>query len=210
MNIEGESGMFRKRPIVIQAERATERTVIHTLEGDMTAEPGDWIITGVKGEKYPCKPDIFEATYERADATPGPLSAEDATVLAELEIWSVKSPYIRNKLDYLRGRLSSKPAPPTSEERTILHTELKSLVERRDSDFHSRHGIVPLESTHLIWHERMEKLKALILSAPAPVKVSREWYVELAKAFWDKNGVLAINLLAEKGIVVEPEKGEPR
>lgn len=40
---------------------------IKTLEGIMYAELGDWVITGVKGEKYPCKPDIFEATYERAE-----------------------------------------------------------------------------------------------------------------------------------------------
>jgi hypothetical protein len=40
--------------------------IIHTLEGDMRAEPGDWIIKGVKGEFYPCKPDIFAATYEPA------------------------------------------------------------------------------------------------------------------------------------------------
>lgn len=38
--------------------------IIKTLEGDMTVTPGDWIIQGVKGEIYPCKPDIFEATYE--------------------------------------------------------------------------------------------------------------------------------------------------
>lgn len=37
---------------------------IHTLEGTMIASPGDWIIQGVKGEFYPCKPDIFAATYE--------------------------------------------------------------------------------------------------------------------------------------------------
>lgn len=37
---------------------------IDTLEGTMTASLGDWIIRGVKGEFYPCKPDIFEATYE--------------------------------------------------------------------------------------------------------------------------------------------------
>ena len=37
---------------------------IFTLEGKMTAEIGDWIIKGVKGECYPCKPDIFELTYE--------------------------------------------------------------------------------------------------------------------------------------------------
>lgn len=40
---------------------------IKTLEGDMLANPGDWIIQGVRGEFYPCKPDIFEQTYEKAD-----------------------------------------------------------------------------------------------------------------------------------------------
>ena len=38
--------------------------VIPTLEGEMLAHEGDWIIKGIKGEFYPCKPDIFEATYE--------------------------------------------------------------------------------------------------------------------------------------------------
>ena len=40
---------------------------IDTKEGGHIVCPGDWIITGVQGEKYPCKPDIFEATYEPAD-----------------------------------------------------------------------------------------------------------------------------------------------
>jgi hypothetical protein len=40
--------------------------VIPTLEGDHLASPGDWIIKGVQGELYPCKPDIFAATYEPA------------------------------------------------------------------------------------------------------------------------------------------------
>jgi hypothetical protein len=38
--------------------------LINTLEGNMKASIGDWIIKGVKGEFYPCKPDIFEMTYE--------------------------------------------------------------------------------------------------------------------------------------------------
>ena len=42
---------------------------IKTLEGTMHAQPGDWIIRGVQGEFYPCKPDIFEATYEPIGAT---------------------------------------------------------------------------------------------------------------------------------------------
>lgn len=45
------------------------RPTIVTLEGDMIVSPGDWIITGVKGEKYPCKPDIFDATYEPVKET---------------------------------------------------------------------------------------------------------------------------------------------
>lgn len=48
---------------------------IVTLEGVMIATPGDWIIQGVQGEFYPCKPDIFEATYEQVDEDDsGPLS----------------------------------------------------------------------------------------------------------------------------------------
>ena len=42
--------------------------IIHTLEGDHYAGVGDWIIKGVAGEFYPCKPDIFAATYEAVDA----------------------------------------------------------------------------------------------------------------------------------------------
>lgn len=55
---------FRKKPVVIEAYQTDVEVKIETLEGVMTANPGDWIITGVKGERYPCKPDIFEATYE--------------------------------------------------------------------------------------------------------------------------------------------------
>jgi hypothetical protein len=75
---------YRKKPVVIQAWQVTleniddviawcngsrgpmiEPTVnIETLEGVMTGRIGDYIIKGVQGEFYPCKPDIFEATYE--------------------------------------------------------------------------------------------------------------------------------------------------
>lgn len=85
---------FRKRPVVIAAMRFSTNNeagsptmdaitnwcnqgedayrawhngtniFIRTLEGEMRADVGDWIIKGVKGEFYPCKPDIFDATYE--------------------------------------------------------------------------------------------------------------------------------------------------
>lgn len=40
--------------------------LIHSMEGIMTAKPGDWIVRGIQGELYPVKPDIFQATYEPA------------------------------------------------------------------------------------------------------------------------------------------------
>lgn len=55
---------YRKRPVIVEAYKTDKVVIIHTLEGDMKADVGDFIITGVSGEKYPCKPDIFEKTYE--------------------------------------------------------------------------------------------------------------------------------------------------
>ena len=55
---------YRKRPIVVDAYQTNVALDILTLEGVMRADPGDWIITGIKGERYPCKPDVFAATYE--------------------------------------------------------------------------------------------------------------------------------------------------
>jgi hypothetical protein len=90
-----QSTKWRKRPVVVDAWRWTGRPPreelpewllnwqhdgasvlwdtftghmsIPTLEGLMTAHPGDWIIRGVNGELYPCKPDIFAKTYEPAE-----------------------------------------------------------------------------------------------------------------------------------------------
>lgn len=72
---------YRKKPVGINAFQWNEGEpwvegmelganggpVIKTLEGEMIVTSGDYIITGVKGERYPCKPDIFEATYEFVD-----------------------------------------------------------------------------------------------------------------------------------------------
>lgn len=84
---------FRKKPVEIESVQFTEENLgklrewlgrqvdatfewvawepptltIHTLEGDMVARYGDWIIKGVKGEFYPCRQDIFEETYEAVE-----------------------------------------------------------------------------------------------------------------------------------------------
>ena len=62
---EKEFKKFRKIPVVIEAYQTEEEVLIETLEGTMKADKGDWIIRGVKGELYPCKPDVFEMTYEK-------------------------------------------------------------------------------------------------------------------------------------------------
>lgn len=55
---------FRKKPIVIEAYQTDVELTVQTLEGPLHASPGDWIITGIRGEQYPCKPDVFKKTYE--------------------------------------------------------------------------------------------------------------------------------------------------
>ncbi len=62
---EDTSTKYRKKPVVIDAYQTDKELDIETLEGTMHASIGDWIITGVNGEQYPCKPDIFEKTYEK-------------------------------------------------------------------------------------------------------------------------------------------------
>ncbi len=87
--LDGQPRKYRKRPVVIEAAHLNDSNaagiaawsggvmrggpgggskgahiIIHTLEGDHLAMPGDFVIKGVQGEFYPCKPDIFEATYE--------------------------------------------------------------------------------------------------------------------------------------------------
>lgn len=58
---------YRKRPVVIEAyQNIGEPFNIETLEGVMRCDTCDWVITGVKGERYPCKPDVFAASYEPA------------------------------------------------------------------------------------------------------------------------------------------------
>ena len=64
------------------ATREDRSICIETLEGVMSAQPGDWIIQGVQGEFYPCKPDIFEQTYEEFQP---PVVAEGLTPLQMLE-----------------------------------------------------------------------------------------------------------------------------
>ena len=101
---------YRKKPVVIEAVQWTGENhaemcefidpevfeiiprvglVIHTLEGDHHASPGDYIIKGVNGEFYPCKPDIFAKTYESPTLTPPnePLTLEQLREMDGKPVW---------------------------------------------------------------------------------------------------------------------------
>ena len=56
---------YRKKPVVIEAAQITDSFEVETLEGTHRGSPGDWLIRGIAGELYPCKPDIFEQTYDQ-------------------------------------------------------------------------------------------------------------------------------------------------
>lgn len=55
---------YVKKPVVIEAYQTDKEIVVHTLNGDVVAKVGDYIITGVHGEQYPCNSEIFNKTYE--------------------------------------------------------------------------------------------------------------------------------------------------
>ena len=100
---------YRKKPVVIEAIQLTADSFnecvafvgednlndgtsegecyigITTLEGDMAAREGDWIIKGIQGEFYPCKTDIFAATYEPAWYEEGELTGGREHSLSEIE-----------------------------------------------------------------------------------------------------------------------------
>jgi len=82
---EPDAEFYMKKPVVVQAYQTPVEKKIETLEGTMTANPGDWIITGVAGEQYPCKPEIFEKTYERCDGEIKPVIIPRRLCPKELE-----------------------------------------------------------------------------------------------------------------------------
>jgi hypothetical protein len=68
--MDNDARSFRKKPVIVKAYKykGSEPLFIETLEGRMCALPGDWVITGVNGELYPCKDDIFRKTYEPVES----------------------------------------------------------------------------------------------------------------------------------------------
>lgn len=162
---------FRKKPVVIEAIRCkdvldntamvpawfsekvgeaiairlpTREVKIMTLEGNMIASENDWIIRGVKGEIYPCKPDIFAATYELADSLTPEAKTEPVGWPAGQRIINILETVggLHQDLDELRDQLdreARQPAPETPEDRQAkivawLRSESEAWREKRGRD----------------------------------------------------------------------------
>lgn len=79
---------FRKKPVIIEAVQIDEEMTVETLEGVMKGNPQDWLITGVQGEQYFCKPDIFELTYQSAEGVfQSPFTREELFEIVERSLY---------------------------------------------------------------------------------------------------------------------------
>jgi hypothetical protein len=123
MTKDAAAEKYRKKPVVIEAFHYTgmgdafglgewaqqrgifywdDNNVLHvkTLEGEHIASEGDWIIKGVQGEFYPCKPDVFEKTYERAS-----LQEAEPTGEVELQAREKESSFLNEKINEKEAEL---------------------------------------------------------------------------------------------------------
>jgi len=151
---------FRKKPVVVDAvqfdfaadvwpdgverpadnEKGIGYGYINTLEGRMIVSGGDWVITGIKGERYPCKPDIFKATYEAVEKVNSTDPVDDGNAVSgyeyvtEVEKVNSTDPVDDGALPALRSALKKltdqKSGERTSKDRyiAIAITDLEKLI----------------------------------------------------------------------------------
>ena len=127
---------FRKKPVVVDAvqfdfaadvwpdgverpadnEKGIGYGYINTLEGRMIVSGGDWVITGIKGERHPCKPDIFKATYEAVEKVNSTDPVDDGAL-----------PALRSALKKLTDQKSGERTPK-DRYIAIAITDLEKLI----------------------------------------------------------------------------------
>lgn len=187
----GTVAKFRKKPVVIDAVVAARDGEIETLEGVMTYKEGDFIITGVKGERYPCKPDIFRATYEPVDY--------DAELLLDIADEREKSgAFLEYEfIDYPRQEeLKVDPLQEISPDLTYVPDDLKDiqLFEEKESH-HLICGFCPAREKLYPW--------------PIPQTTTTEM---LCRQCWEKEANMTIEemwpLVAHFDSMGENEKSE--
>ena len=131
---------YRKKPIVIEAYQTDKVMYIETLEGIHKADIGDYIITGVKGEQYPCKPDIFEQTYEPMEDLKG----------------SKSTPLNWSKSTSLGGWISVKDRLPEEYKEVLAYdiNRQKEKIKEFDKKIVIQQGMIDYQKAEI---ERMEK-----------------------------------------------------
>lgn len=147
---------YRKLPVIIEAVQVTDEwfdgdhpndlhpidilidpvgrhVEIATLEGTMIARVGDWIITGVKGERYPCKPDIFAETYEAVDdeTRPDELAKLRAALTAWLRRHAPSATEIRRAAEEWRPLLDAMSRASGAQVIARLASEIDEIDELR-------------------------------------------------------------------------------
>ena len=123
---------YRKKPVVVEAYKTDKEIVIHTSEGDMKASIGDYIITGVNGEKYPYKPDIFEKTYEAVTNTNyDRIKAKIANMTVdEISEFLSKSRFCENFCAFTKNGICNSHGSP----RTVCNKGIKQWLEQEVSE----------------------------------------------------------------------------
>lgn len=155
---------YVKKPVVIEAYQTDKEMIIHTLEGDMKASVGDYIITGVHGEQYPCKPDIFEETYKLAWPSETDLDFSSALVYLRQGLrlsrsgWNGKGQYIYmtngNNVTY----------------RYLKENTRKMIINSFDKD----------DSVEIMPHIDMKNAQNKLIIGWAPTQtdmLSNDWYI---------------------------------
>ena len=121
---------YRKKPVAVTAYQTDKEFDIPTPEGVMTASVGDFIITGVAGEQYPCKPDIFFATYDVEDTS---ISDDVMTNISE---WSSLVTELSSKeIDLFH----KKEAYNALSEEIIASTNFKTLYGKNNESIRKQH-----------------------------------------------------------------------
>ena len=128
-----EEKEYRKKPVIVTAYQTDKEMNIETLEGTMKANIGDYIITGVKGEKYPCKPDVFNETYVAIDEMD---TSIEEFVLDNCIEWSNLITELNHKEAQL---LELKDIIFDKEQWIIENTDFKAVYGKNNADVRKLH-----------------------------------------------------------------------
>lgn len=120
---------YVKKPVVVQAYQTEDEIEIETLEGVMKANKKDYIIKGIEGEIYPCKPDIFKKTYETLNESPN-------TIDKLFNQWEI---YINELSDKEKELLNVKKSYSQLEQNIIENTDFKALYGKNNEKIKTAH-----------------------------------------------------------------------